>query len=77
MASTKRHPTEVLRSTPEVTRPALDRTWRELRSLDRSARSYVRGHPLVALVVAVSAGYALGRILRGLTAGHRPAGNRR
>ena len=65
MASTRRHPTEALHSPREVTRPALDRTRRELRSLDRRTRSYVSGHPLVALVVAVSAGYVLGRILRG------------
>jgi ElaB/YqjD/DUF883 family membrane-anchored ribosome-binding protein len=77
MASTKRHPTDVVRSTAAATRPALDRTRRELRSLDRSARGYVGEHPLVALVVAASAGYALGRILRGLTPGHRPARGRR
>jgi hypothetical protein len=77
MASMKRHPTEVLRSTAEATRPALDRTRRELRSLDRSARGYVGGHPLVALVVAASAGYALGRILRSLAPGNRAPRGRR
>lgn len=65
MASMKGDPRSVLRSTREMAQPAVARARQELESLDRSTRSYVRGHPVIALVVAASAGYVLGRILRG------------
>jgi ElaB/YqjD/DUF883 family membrane-anchored ribosome-binding protein len=70
-STTKGIPRSVLHSTRETTQPALERTRQELQSLDRSARAYVRGHPVVALLVAVSAGYTLGRILRGRGAARR------
>jgi ElaB/YqjD/DUF883 family membrane-anchored ribosome-binding protein len=63
--STKGNPRSVLDSTREMAQPAVERTRQELQSLDRSTRTYVRGHPVMALLVAASAGYALGRILRG------------
>ena len=71
MASTQENPRSVLHSTREMTQPALERTRQELQSLDRSTRTYVREHPVVALLVAVSAGYTLGRILRGRGAARR------
>lgn len=71
MASTQENPRSVRHPTRELTQPALERTRQELQSLDRSARTYVREHPVVALLVAVSAGYTLGRILRGRGAARR------
>lgn len=71
MASRNGNPRSVLVATREMAEPALERTRRELQSLDRSTRTYVREHPVVALLVAAFAGCTLGRVLRGRGAARR------